>query len=128
MVWLFTRHLVAFSIPSVFPIIAWYFISDHSLVYINFKYVSYLSLLAKVFRCNLYLSKFIIRYLYYIFFNPLYDFFKWTYQIAKNNHLIVTRLRTFSLLIFPQHSLLVFLILWHAPVPIWKRMSSPSYP
>ena len=45
----------------------------------------------KIFRCNPYLAKFKIRHLYYIFLNSSYGF-KWTYQTAKNNYLMLTTL------------------------------------
>ena len=96
----FFNHLIACNI--VFPIIPWYFIRDHNLFYID----CYLLLLLKVFICNLYLTKFKIRHLYYIFLNPSYDI--WTYQIAKSNYLVLTKLHTFSLLTFPQLFCLFF--------------------
>ena len=65
-------YLIAFNIPSVFLIIASHTIRKHGLVYINCKFVNYLPLLVKTFRCNLVLTKFETRHLYYIYFNPLY--------------------------------------------------------
>ena len=53
----FLKCLIAYNIPLVFPIIVWHFIRNHNLVYIDYKYVNYLPLLVKVFRCNLYLTK-----------------------------------------------------------------------
>ena len=50
--------LIAYNIMTVFSIIAWYLIREHHLVYIGRKYISYLSLSIKVFRCNLFLTKF----------------------------------------------------------------------
>ena len=80
----FSIHLISCNIPPVFPIIKWYFIRDYNLFYI----ACYLLLLMKVFRYNIYLTTFIIRHLYYLFLNPSY-FFKWVYQIAKNNYLVL---------------------------------------
>ena len=42
----------------VLSIIAWHFIRYHHLVYIDHKYISYLSLPIKVFGCNFFLTKF----------------------------------------------------------------------
>ena len=70
----FSIYLIACNIPSVFPVTAWHSIRKHNLVYINHKYVIYLPLLVKVFRCNLHLTKFETRHLYYTFWRPSYDF------------------------------------------------------
>ena len=58
---------------KVFPIIAWHLIRYHQLVYINRKYVSYLSLSIKVFGCNLFLTKF--QHLYYMFLGKVFSKF-----------------------------------------------------
>ena len=50
-------NLIAYNITTVLFIIAWHFIRDRHLVYINRKYISYLSLSIKVFSCNLFLIK-----------------------------------------------------------------------
>ena len=54
----FPIYLIAYNIPPVFSIIAWDLIRKHHLVYNDRKYVSHLSLLVKVFRYNLYQTKF----------------------------------------------------------------------
>ena len=51
-------NLIAHNITAVFSIIAWHFIRNQHLVYIDRKYISYLSLSIKVFGCNLFLTKF----------------------------------------------------------------------
>ena len=55
--------LIAYNITTVLSIIARHFIRNHHLVYIDRKYVSYLSLPIKIFGCNLFLTKYINTFL-----------------------------------------------------------------
>ena len=70
----FFCYLKSYNIPSVFSINTWPSIIEQGLVYIYCKYVSYLPLLVKIFRCNLYMTTFKTRQLYYMFLNPSYNF------------------------------------------------------
>ena len=45
--------LIAYNRTIFLSIIAWHFVRNHHLVYIDGKYISYLSLPLKVFDCNL---------------------------------------------------------------------------
>ena len=76
---------MACNIPPAFPILAWHSIRDYHLVHISHKYVSHLLLYAKMFECNLYLTKFETTYLYlWIFELIIWErFLKWTYQRAE---------------------------------------------
>ena len=51
-------NLIVYNIAIVFSIIAWYFMRDHQLFYIDHKYIIYLSLSIIFFGYNLYLTKF----------------------------------------------------------------------
>ena len=93
----FPVYLIAHNIPPVFSIIAWHLIRKHHLVYIDCRYVSYLSLLVKVFRCNLYLTKFE----YLLFINR---FLCSAYQMVKNNY-------------FHSFSVSSFFVFRNTPVP-----------
>ena len=71
--------LITYNITTVLSIIAWHLIRYHHLVYIDRKYISYLSLSIKVFGCNLLLTKF--QHLYYIFLGKFFDNFMDRMQI-----------------------------------------------
>ena len=76
----FHVYIIAYNIPSVFPIVVWYFIRDHNF---HRRKFSYLSLYVKILRSNPYLQKLKTRHLYYLFLNPSYKFLNLTYQIAE---------------------------------------------
>ena len=65
----FPIYLIAYNVPPIFLLIAWHFIRDHHLVYIDRKYVSYLLFVVKIFVCSLSVSKFETGYFCYIFLN-----------------------------------------------------------
>ena len=50
--------LIAYKITTVLSILASHLIRDHHHIYIDCKYISYLSLSITVFSCNLFLTKF----------------------------------------------------------------------
>ena len=80
--------MIAYNITAVLTIISWHLIRNHHLVYIDWKYISYLSLPIEVFSCNIFINTFLIS----------------AYQIVKKNY-------------FHNFSVLFFLVFWHAPIP-----------
>ena len=91
--------LITYNITTVLSTLEWHFIRDHHLVYINSKYISYLSLSIKVFDCNLFLTKFNWTS---SFINTFLDS---AYQMIKKNQLL------------PQFCCLFFLVFSNTPIP-----------
>ena len=86
---------------KVFSIIAWYLIRDHHLIYINRKYISYLSLSIKVFSCNLLIPNFNILFFINTFLGSAYQSF------LDKKQLSVTSTAFFRLLTYISSSALM---------------------
>ena len=81
-------YFIAYKMSLVLRIIARHSIRKHDLVWIYHKYVSYLLFSVKIFGCNLSLTKFETKHLYYTFLNP-YEKNFWVYISNSHNSYLI---------------------------------------